>query len=157
MSSTKTHMIRTYRTSMVVDGKTTEGTIDVNDDLVGMGTAEAALRATRKSYAEAHEENREVFERIKAEPMVIHEPEISARPNGVAKQQAKAKAVETERRHKVAELAEAHGQFVCDRCYGHGGFKHWPGFTCFECGGSGLTSDERKGWTPEDFRNGEAV
>lgn len=34
----------------------------------------------------------------------------------------------------VAEV-EARGEKVCDRCGGQGGANHWPGFTCYECGG----------------------
>lgn len=27
---------------------------------------------------------------------------------------------------------------ICSRCSGAGGYKHWPGFKCFKCGGSGI-------------------
>jgi hypothetical protein len=47
-----------------------------------------------------------------------------------------AKREETQRAW-AAEVArhEAMGEKVCDRCGGAGGFAHWPGFTCYECGG----------------------
>jgi len=42
---------------------------------------------------------------------------------------------ETERRKEAAW--EQQGLERCSRCGGMGGSSHWPGFTCFDCGGSG--------------------
>jgi hypothetical protein len=37
----------------------------------------------------------------------------------------------------------------CQRCGGAGGFKHWPGFTCFDCGGMGRVRVEKFAFTRE--------
>ena len=34
---------------------------------------------------------------------------------------------------------QARGLVRCKRCGGAGGSSHWPGFTCYECGGHGAT------------------
>lgn len=46
-------------------------------------------------------------------------------------------------RGAVMAAREAHarkmGGCVCQRCQGAGGHRQWPGYTCFECGGTGYT------------------
>ena len=48
---------------------------------------------------------------------------------------------------RVTPLSEERGEFLddaqpCTRCGGAGGFQHWPGYTCYRCGGGGY--EERK-------------
>lgn len=55
---------------------------------------------------------------------------------------AVAKEDETKAAREAARLAryskiEGMGLEVCTRCDGNGGFKHWPDFTCYQCGGIG--------------------
>lgn len=55
---------------------------------------------------------------------------------------AVAKKDETEAAREAARLAryskiEGMGLEVCTRCDGNGGYKHWPDFTCYQCGGIG--------------------
>lgn len=54
------------------------------------------------------------------------------------------KAEETKAARLAAEAKReakwaAQGMERCARCGGAGGFKQWPGFTCYECGGLGGT------------------
>lgn len=47
-------------------------------------------------------------------------------------------AAEAKRREAAREAAwAARGEERCDRCGGAGGANHWPGFTCYDCGGRG--------------------
>jgi hypothetical protein len=42
---------------------------------------------------------------------------------------------------EVQNLADARGEKVCGRCGGAGGSSHWPGYTCYDCGGRGTMPD----------------
>lgn len=35
------------------------------------------------------------------------------------------------------------GSHCCDRCGGRGGREMWPGYVCFDCGGSGYLADSK--------------
>lgn len=40
-------------------------------------------------------------------------------------------------REEQSRAIDSGGTRSCGRCGGEGGWQHWPGFTCFKCGGSG--------------------
>ena len=56
-------------------------------------------------------------------------------------------------RELIASHAEQNGMNICDRCGGAGGFAHWPGRTCFDCGGSRVVEKSRRNSIePDEFR-----
>ena len=55
------------------------------------------------------------------------------------------RAAYQEKERKREESWVKRGMKRCTRCGGAGGFKHWPGFTCFDCEGEGavyMNNDE---------------
>lgn len=59
----------------------------------------------------------------------------------------KSDEIRAERQRKIAEQDAAwalRGLVRCDRCFGEGGRKDWPGFTCFDCDGRGSLPKDHK-------------
>lgn len=74
--------------------------------------------------------------------------EMETRAKAAAARKANRTYVPTEADLKRAEKHAAEdaewakrGLKRCGRCGGAGGASHWPGFTCYECGGSGAVID----------------
>lgn len=63
-----------------------------------------------------------------------------ARATFVAPEPTAADVARNARRAAEDAAWTAKGLTRCDRCGGAGGASHWPGFTCYDCGGHGAVA-----------------
>lgn len=94
---------------------------------------EPTLYGSAHSCAEGHK----IDERQRAASLAVMRQSAAERAARVPT------AEELERQEQRAEQDRrwaARGLTRCKRCSGAGGASQWPGFTCYECGGTGCTS-----------------